>query len=75
MPRKRYTQKGLASTVREAQERHVRLEAERIEQSIGCDPLEAAARLTAASPEFAAAELIVGCEMLLAESAWDEGAA
>lgn len=72
MPRKRYTQKGLARTVSEAQERHVRLESERIARSVGVDPLEAAAALTAASPEFAAAELIVGCEMMLADSALDE---
>lgn len=72
MPRKRYTQKGLDRSIREAQERHVRLESKRIMDSVGCDPLEAAARLTAASPEFAAAELIVGCELLLAETALDE---
>ncbi len=31
MPRKRYTQKGLQSTVHNAQERHRRLERERVE--------------------------------------------
>jgi hypothetical protein len=72
MARKLYTKKGLASTVSAAQERHVRLESKRIARSVGVDPLEAAAALTAASPEFAAAELVVGCELMLEDAALDE---
>jgi len=52
MSRKRYTQKGLDTTIREAQERHRRLEMERL----GCDPLEAAAALTRRTHELEEAE-------------------
>lgn len=71
MPRKRYTQKGL-DTLRHAQERHHRLERERLARSIGFDPLEAAAALTALSPDFQAADLIVGCEFMLEDVSFDE---
>jgi hypothetical protein len=58
MSRKRYTQKGLESTVNAARERHERLEAERIARTLGGDPLELAAALTREShiAELEAAE-------------------
>lgn len=56
MPRKRYTQKGLATTVREAQARHRRLETERVR----------------AEEQALIERTISGAEAWLADAAFDE---